>query len=191
MEQRMAIEVEQKFASEDMDALRRRLSELGAEFGPSVEQVDLYFAHPARDFAQTDEAFRLRREGQGNWFTYKGPKLDQTTKTRLEIELPIAAGEATAEQAIELATALGFRQVAAVRKRRCHSTIEWQSGQVAVALDDVEELGAFIELEIVTSSERVDTARKAIESLAQRLRLANAERRSYLELLLGRRAGGK
>src|SRR5690348_3273474 len=102
----MAIEVEQKFASEDMDALRHRLSELGAEFGPPVEQVDLYFAHPARDFAKTDEAFRLRREGQANWFTYKGPKLDQTTKTRLEIELPIADGQARAEQAIELAAAL-------------------------------------------------------------------------------------
>src|SRR3954470_19820583 len=186
----MQIEVEQKFAIENMDSLRRRLSELGAEFESPVEQVDLYFAHPARDFAETDEAFRLRREGEANWFTYKGPKLDQTTKTRLEIELPIAEGESRAEQAIELAPALGFRQVAAVRKQRCHSTIDWQNGQVAVALDRVEELGAFIELEIVTSSERVDTARTAIESLAARLGLANAERRSYLELLLARREGG-
>jgi adenylate cyclase class 2 len=97
---------------------------------------------------------------------------------------------AAREKAIELATALGFRQVAAVRKRRCHSTIDWQNGQVAVALDQVEELGTFIELEIVTSSERVDAARKGIGALAERLGLANAERRSYLELLLGKLAGG-
>jgi adenylate cyclase, class 2 len=186
----MAIEVEQKFAIENMESLRRRLSELGAKFGSPIEQIDLYFAHPARDFAETDEAFRLRREGEANWFTYKGPKLDRTTKTRQEIELPIAAGQARAQQAIELVTALGFRQVAAVRKRRCHSTIDWQNGQVVVALDEVAELGAFVELEIVTSSERLGAAREAIESLAVRLGLANAERRSYLELLLAKLAGG-
>ncbi|HEY2893105.1 MAG TPA: class IV adenylate cyclase [Pirellulales bacterium] len=186
----MAIEVEQKFAIENMESLRRRLCELGAAFGSPLEQVDLYFAHPARDFAETDEAFRLRREGEANWFTYKGPKLDRTTKTRHEIELPIAAGHAQAQQAIELATALGFRQVAAVRKQRCHSTVDWHAGQVAVALDEVEELGAFVELEIVTSSEGVDAARDAMQSLAERLGLANAERRSYLELLLAKPAGG-
>lgn len=186
----MEIEVEQKFTIENMDSLRPRLSELGAEFTSPVEQVDLYFAHPARDFAHTDEAFRLRREGEANWFTYKGPKLDRTTKTRHEIELPIAAGEARARQAVDLVTALGFRQVMAVRKQRSHCTIDWKNGQVTVALDEVEELGAFIELETVTSPERVDAARAAIESLAEKLGLANAERRSYLELLLARPVGG-
>ena len=67
--------------------------ELGATIEPPVVQVDQYFAHPARDFAQTDEALRLRRVGKQNFITYKGSKIDATTKTRREIELPLAPGE--------------------------------------------------------------------------------------------------
>src|SRR4051812_25831631 len=131
----MQIEVEQKFAIENMDSLRRRLSELGAQVESPVEQVHIYFAHPARDFAETDEASRLRREGEPNCFANKGRKLERATTSRSVFERPVASVQARAQQAIELDTALGFRQVAAVRKQRCHSTIDWHAGQVAVALD--------------------------------------------------------
>lgn len=53
-------EVEQKFPLADVAAVERRLAELGAQAGGTVEQVDRYFNHPVRDFAQTDEALRLR-----------------------------------------------------------------------------------------------------------------------------------
>ena len=54
--------------------------------GEPAEQVDTYFSHPARDFAATDEALRIRSIDQENFVTYKGPKLDATTKTRREID---------------------------------------------------------------------------------------------------------
>ena len=44
---------------------------------------------PCRDFAQTDEALRIRTVGDTSFVTYKGPKLDATTKTRRELELPL------------------------------------------------------------------------------------------------------
>ena len=85
----MKLEVEQKFAVPDLGQLQTRLLELGAKAGEPQLQVDQYFAHPARDFAQTDEALRIRRIGQSNFVTYKGPKIDATTKTRRELELPL------------------------------------------------------------------------------------------------------
>ena len=69
----MKLEVEQKYRIENPAALRARLVALGAEFAPAVRQVDAYFNHPARDFAQTDEAFRIRSIGGENYLTYKGP----------------------------------------------------------------------------------------------------------------------
>jgi adenylate cyclase class IV len=52
----MLYEVENKFPVPDLAAVEQRLSAFGAQFGEAIEQVDHYFAHPVRDFAQTDEA---------------------------------------------------------------------------------------------------------------------------------------
>ena len=59
----MRYEVEMKFRVADRAALESRLVELGATISVAQAEVDVYFAHPARDFARTDEALRIRRKG--------------------------------------------------------------------------------------------------------------------------------
>lgn len=54
-------EVEVKVRA-DHDAVRDRLEARGAEHLGTVEQVDTYYDAPHREFAETDEAVRLRRE---------------------------------------------------------------------------------------------------------------------------------
>src|SRR6188472_3846060 len=132
------LEVEQKFRVADLTAFAARLAERGVTFGEPQLQVDSYFNHPSRDFSQTDEALRIRQVGASNYVTYKGPKLDATTKTRREIELPISPGEPAAAQFGELLVALGFRPVAAVRKLRRKATLSHAGRQIEVVLDDVE-----------------------------------------------------
>jgi adenylate cyclase class 2 len=180
----MNYEVEQKFSVPDSSGVRHQLAALGAAAGETVEQVDCYFAHPARDFAATDEAFRLRRVGQENCLTYKGAKLDTSTKTRREIEVDLADGPGSAADAVELFESLGFRRVREVRKRRSHFTLRWQDQQTEIALDEVAGLGTFVELEIMAGDGELDRAREALAALAARLGLSNSERRSYLELLM-------
>jgi adenylate cyclase class 2 len=180
----MPIEVELKFPVSDLSALERQLAALGRSPLDAVDQVDRYFAHPQRDFARTDEALRLRRVGTANYITYKAAKLDTSTKTRREIEIPLADGGEAAAEATELLLALGFSQVAEVSKRRIHSTVEWQRRKVGVLLDDVVGLGNFVELEIMADDRDVPAARECLVALANHLGLCNSERRSYLELLL-------
>lgn len=180
----MSLEVEQKFAVGDARAVERKLIELGGRPADEVRQVDLYFAHPARDFAQTDEALRIRRVGAQNYVTYKGPKLDRTTKTRREIELDLAGGDDGFRDFANLLEALGFRPVAEVRKRRRAIELSWQEHDVEAALDEVEQLGTFVELEITADEGTAAAARSCLAALAQRLGLSQNERRSYLELLL-------
>jgi adenylate cyclase class 2 len=182
----MRFEVEQKFPVADLGEIEQRLIELEATIEPPVVQADLYFAHPARDFAQTDEALRLRRVGKQNFITYKGSKIDATTKTRREIELPLAPGEEAAAQWGELLEALGFKPVVEVRKTRWSANLAWQGQEVQVALDKVEPLGSFVELEIDADEAEVNTAKKCLASLAAELGLGPGERRSYLDLLLGK-----
>jgi len=184
----MRVEVEQKFHLEQVGAVSRvrdTISALGGSWGESLQQTDSYFAHPVRDFSVTDEALRIRRQGDSCWITYKGPKLDSTTKTRQEIDTPLASS-AAADEMTEMFTALSFSQVADVKKSRQIAHIVWHDRQVEVALDEVPPLGHFVELEIVTSQDSLDAARAAITSLAEELGLTQSERRSYLELLLQR-----
>lgn len=180
----MLYEVEQKYPLEEFDTIFERLEEFGASFGPPLEQVDRYFSHPARDFSSTDEALRIRSVGEENRVTYKGPKIDQTTKTRREIELPLPSGESTPAAYQELFDALGFQAVATVRKDRRSAVIEWGGHTLSIALDEVAGLGRYIELEIAADESALDSARAVLAELAEQLKLTGAERRGYLDMLL-------
>lgn len=185
-------EVELKFRVEEPPAIERKLVTLGAHFGEPITQVDRYFAHPARDFAQTDEALRLRSVGDEVAITWKGPRLTGGTKTRREIELPLAAitasrpgGQpATLDRWTELLEALGFRPVLEVAKRRRPGRLAWEGADVELALDAVTGLGDFLELELLATPEQVPAAQTRIEALAAELGCGRVEPRSYLEMLL-------
>ena len=176
----MHFEVEQKHRVDDAAALESRLAELGAAWGAPIAQSDEYFAHPARDFAQTDEALRIRTVGDASDVTYKAPKLDATTKTRRELELPLVDGGKFAE----LLGALGFESVATVRKTRRPFTICRNGRKVDGAWDEVEMVGTFVELELTTDESGLSGAQRVISGLAAELGLSASERRSYLELQL-------
>lgn len=181
----MQFEVERKYRIADLAAFADRLRALGAAPGEAQTQADCYYAHPVRDFAATDEALRLRRQGETNCITYKGPKLDPQSKTRRELELPLASGSAALAQFGQLLEALGFRPVATVRKQRRIAVLAWEGLEVEISLDDVEGVGAFIELELTADEAERPRAEACLRSLAGELRLGESERRSYLELLLG------
>jgi adenylate cyclase, class 2 len=182
----MKVEVEQKFRIDDPDELIEACRRRGAEFGPPKTQIDTYYAHPQRDFASTDEALRIRRVEDASYVTYKGPKLDRTTKTRHEIEVALAGANEADDMAM-LLEALGFRPVANVRKRRRKLSLAWQGCDVEISLDDVEGVGTFAELEVVTDEAQRPRATECLRSLAAELGLRADERRSYLELLLAGR----
>lgn len=185
----MSLEVEQKFPVADLQVLAERLAKLGAKDEGQVTQVDQYFAHPARDFAQTDEALRLRRIGDDVFITYKGPKISTKTKTRREIELPLGQGTDFAKSFAEILTALSFRAVTEVRKQRHRYSLTWERHEFEVALDEVATIGTFAELEVIAEEQTLPAAEAALASLAAELHLQQTERRSYLELVLQRQAG--
>jgi len=183
------LEIEMKFAVADPAALEERLARFGFVPGRVLRQADHYFNHPQRDFAVTDEAFRLRVVGDQAEFTYKGPRLDRVAKTRLEIELPLAPTGRHEEDAKRMIEALGFRPVASVVKQRRQGSVEHQGSRITVARDSLERLGEFVELELVVEPERRAGAKQEVLAWAERLGLADPIDWSYLELVLGRRRG--
>jgi adenylate cyclase class 2 len=181
------LEIEMKFPVADFDRVERLLRDWKAR--PEGEHVesDHYYNAPDRDFARTDEALRLRRIGSENQLTYKGPKHPGPTKTRTEIELPIAPGDDAAKTCLRLLEHLAYRPSAVVRKTRRTYGLDRSGFAIQACLDDVEEVGRFVEIEIVAPPEQRDIAQQLLLALAAEMQLGQSERRSYLQMLLEKR----
>ncbi|OYR59461.1 class IV adenylate cyclase [Halorubrum halodurans] len=178
----------------DLETVRDRLRELDADPGETRRQRDVYYDAPHREFAETDEALRIRREttidggdthrdastdGEAVRLTYKGPLLDGDSKTRTEHETDVADGDELAG----VLDGLGFDPAATVEKRREY----WRFEEFTVALDAVEGVGEFVEIEReVDAEDAIDPTREAAIGTLARLGLDAADqvRTSYLGLLL-------
>jgi adenylate cyclase, class 2 len=180
----MSYEVEMKYPLSDLASMRRACESLAGSACEKRSEVDTYLRHPVRSFAQTDEALRVRQANSHVLVTYKGPKVDSTTKTRTEIELELARGQYTSNQVLDFWERLGFAPVREVRKDRELFRIQWHGQEVHVSLDNVHGLGDFIELEILAQPAKLEESRQILKNLAEHLGLRNSERKSYLELLL-------
>ena len=180
----MKYEVELKFRLEHAADVEKAIRQLGAVEESNVSHVDRYFNHPARDFRSTDEAFRIRSVDDANMITYKGAKIGTVAKTRHEIEVGFEHGIASVKKLEELVRMLGFRFVRDVRKSRRTFHLSWCERHFELALDEVPELGRFLEIELIADEEGRAAAEAAVWNLARALDLSVPEPRSYLDLLI-------
>jgi adenylate cyclase class 2 len=174
-------EVEVKVAA-DLAAVADRLEALGATQTGDVVQVDTYYDAPHREFAETDEALRVRRETEAGStearITYKGPLVEAESKTREEHETTVADGE-TAD---DIFANLGFDPAATVEKDRRF----YRYDGYTITLDAVEGVGEFVEVETETDEDGVEAAREGAFEVLRELGLdpEDQTRTSYLGLLL-------
>jgi len=181
-------EVELKVRA-DHASVQERLDRLGATPLGTVVQEDTYFDAPDRNFAETDEALRVRRERPADGeaetvLTYKGPLVDAASKTREEAETGVGDG-GTVRAILE---GLGYEAAATVRKER----FRYALGECTVTLDAVDGLGEYVEVEIDTErdldggGETLDRLRGKAADVLSRLGLDPDDQitTSYLGLLL-------
>ena len=175
------VETKVRAAHDDVAATLR---ELDAEPVDEIEQIDVYYAAPHRDFAARDEALRRRTEHRAGdertVLTYKGPRETGAGKVRAEHETVVEDPSALAA----ILDALGFEPAATVEKRRRRFDLDG----VTVTLDDVDGLGEFVEVETTAAAADLDAARETMGDALEELGLDDATPivDSYLELLLER-----
>lgn len=181
------LEVELKGAllPEQADVLPNVLAALHFAEQAAVQETDIYFNAPDRDFRKTDEALRLRThkllsEGKTQTLvTYKGAKLDAKSSTRRELETAVEDFETM----LQLFCVLGYKPVFTVTKKRRSFTC----GAKTVCLDSVDGLGNFMELEAVLpdGSDREAEAEELLTLLdTMGVSREALTRKSYLELLM-------
>jgi adenylate cyclase class 2 len=172
------IEIESKYRSPGNDKIEKALVKMGAKKTAEETMEDVYFAHPGKDFGKTDEALRVRKKPDGAELSYKGPRMNiERAKAREEINLRID-NALTAQRIVER---LGFKEVCVVKKTRKSYALD----KLRIDVDEVEGLGEFVELEILTESPEM--SQELLELARNELALERFEPRTYLELILDKK----
>ena len=186
----VAIEVEIKLKIQDRQALAAKLLELDFHPGRLLRETDVYFRAAHHDFVKRDEALRVRETedletGEKTaQLNFKGPKLDDASMTRKEMETTVGDG-GTVRAILEQ---IGFTPVIPVEKVRQY----FHRGRQTACVDQVTGLGDFLELEILTEAETGRSA--ALTEIEEVLRQAgysmeDTTRISYLSQLMKNRTG--
>jgi adenylate cyclase, class 2 len=176
------LEIEMKVRVSSLDSVRVQLTGHHARFSGRTHEHDVYYNAPHRDFGVTDEAVRVRYTNDHAVITYKGAKIEAYgLKAREELNTAVDSGEVFEA----ILDRLGFTRTAEVNKWREN----YQLGSAMISLDSVDELGTFVEIEVMAegneraAAAQIDTISKEIGIKGEPI-LA-----SYLELLLAKRSG--
>ena len=177
-------EVELKYPVESHQEIRQRLTTMDAKSISGAEHLDEYFNQTLLDFAGNDIALRIRSRDDSHTLTYKGPNLDQHAKVREEIEIEFTPEDK--QRFRRMLLGMGFHSVSVVRKHRDSTLVRWRDEKVQICFDTVDQVGTFVELELVVDTKsQIASAKQTLEDLAQELKIQSAPTTvSYLEMLL-------
>lgn len=139
----MFTEIETKLKVDSLETVARILNDIGASFAGQKLQRDYYFDNLSNELAYADRCLRLRIEQSQNGpqiiLTYKGAREKHQIKSRQEVELSIEDRDA----AIHFLAGLGYEPVLVFEKKRQI----WKIGNCEIALDELPEIGTYIEIE--------------------------------------------
>ena len=175
------LEVELKVKVQSLEPVRRQLLEKGAVCSGRIHEHDVYYNAPHRDFGVTDEAVRVRYTNDHAVVTYKGAKIKKFgLKAREELNTAVESGEVFET----MLNRLGFTKTTEVNKWREN----YRFSDAAISLDEVDELGPFVEIEIMAEDENSNAA-VLIQRIAKEIGVSGEPiLASYLELLLSKRS---
>lgn len=175
----LMIEVETKLKINNIEQMEERLKGLKGMYKGEKTELDLYFDHQDTLIFRNGGALRVRDADGKYRLTYKGPKKDDETTSREEIEIGIES----ASEMQKILAELGFYVLCEVKKQRKTYLL----GDLIVTLDEVEGLGEFIEVEGKASNDaEYMKKKKEIFMLLNDLKLSSEviSQRSYLEMIL-------
>ena len=175
------LEIELKVKVSSLEPIRTSLLGKGAVCSGRIHEHDIYYNAPHRDFGVTDEAVRVRYTNDHAVVTYKGAKIKKFgLKAREELNTAVESGEVFEK----MLDRLGFLKTTEVNKWREN----FRYSGAAISLDEVDELGTFVEIEILADDEQSEAA-ALIQRIAKEIGVSGEPiLASYLELLLSKRS---
>lgn len=179
------IEVEVKIPVESIEEIKERLIHSGFKYQKTVVETDTYFTSDHYDMRKHDKALRIRKTENRDTgemkaqLACKGPKLDNISMTRKETEIEICEPEKMKEILKELEF---YPASCRVKKNRSY----YSKKHMTAAVDQVENLGSFLELEILVEKEADrEKGLEKIKSVMKQIGCGEKEtvRTSYLSMI--------
>ena len=145
-------EIEVKAHLRDMESFLKQASAKGIVFGPSVIQDDTTYETTMPYDDPAWNIFRIRQQGGTSILTMKY-KASSRSRDNHERETVIEDAEQVADMLARVGYTIG------VRIRKTRKTARYQG--LEICLDEVDDLGAFVEIEKLASDEAdVDAIQK-------------------------------
>ncbi|WP_457741751.1 class IV adenylate cyclase [Thermococcus sp.] len=172
------MEIEIKFRV-NFGEIKEKIESLGASFVREEIQKDVYFNVPLPKLLRVRIIENLKR----SFLTYKEIKDLGRNEEFDELEVEVSDFDVT----VEILKRLGFDEDVTVKKRR----LVYQLGNVTFELNDVEGLGGFLDIEVISND--VEEAKRKIWEVAKLLGLSekDVEPRLYQELIREAEGQGK
>ncbi len=182
----MNIEVEIKVKIDNFKEIKKKVSSLG-KLVKAINQIDDYYIPSQRDFfafkPHPVEWLRIRTNPDKVVFEYTrsiNPKADGDYDYAEEYETEIS----NVKEFKKTLEFLDFKKVITIEKQREY----WMCGDIEVALDDVKDLGYFIEAEAKGDFKDEKEAKKECINFLEKLGVKdvgkNYNRKGYPELFL-------
>ena len=177
------VELKAKLEKDEIPNFIYKLESLGFTKYSKMEEIDIYFNGIDRDFRKTDEALRIRKSINidkkyiNYYLGYKGPKMDNVSKTREEYEVIVNDGDILKI----ILEKLGSKSLPPITKIR----EIYKNNDIIVSLDNVEGVGYYVEFEKMIKSE--SEKKEALHELMNLIKSLNIDedrliKLSYLEL---------
>ena len=164
----MPYEIEYKYRITNKDDFTSRLNELNISLLEFVYQEDIIFMHKNKCFNNLNEGepiVRIRTDSNGISTNVK--KYVQNCQVRQEVECKIVDKDLF----IEYLKLLGFSKLVVVKKHRAYTKLDG----LTITYDIVEQLGDFVEIEIVTDNHDISLSKTIISNMGKKLGLDNKD----------------
>ena len=145
-------EVEVKARLKDKKAVIKKLQSLGCRFSKELHQIDHIFIPENLPFPPPlgTPVLRVRKQGDACFFTLKISQGNRTDSIEREMEIE------NGEMMIEVLKLLKWEENVLVDKRR----IKTKFKDMEIVLDNVKDLGEFIEAEKIVKNKNVEDRKK-------------------------------
>jgi len=153
------MEIEARVKVENLSSLKEKLEKDGAVFEKEKKQHDVLFRPKGKEFAEQgpgDFALRIRRSGNKSILSFKA--LTDKAGVWIEHETEIS----NPDEAAEILDLIGLGKCFDMHKTR----IEGKINEFVICLDDIKELGTYMEVEII--DDNAEQAKKKIIEFLQK-----------------------
>jgi len=168
------MEIELRASVDDPDAVRNVLA-TQAEHKATSNEHDFYLRHESDK--ERSLILRIRRKENGSLLTFKGKALGDDTAWP-DVDIPLTNSDSLQQ----LLLGSGYVKVVEIKKRRSSYRLE----DFEINVDEIENLGTFVEIEGRGDEEGREKIEEKIASLLSSLGIQNENiiRKGYVALML-------